>query len=183
MLNCKYSEKVWKYLNQSELWIYFLIFSLSGFWIWNFAIFPGSAIIGLDLGYFQNFLTFLNQAFKTLKFFHSGPTWVELWKFFGSFSNPVDLNWTLKIFWKFFNFVWFKLDFENFFNLFKPELIVWTLNFFLNMYTHMIELAYNCWTLLTLTNPTVLYLVDIPPSKVWTFNQNFFKIFYHTVTW
>ena len=28
-------------------------------------IFPGSAIFGLDLGYFQNFFTFLNQAFKT----------------------------------------------------------------------------------------------------------------------
>ena len=26
---------------------------------------PGSAIFGLDLGYFQNFFTFLNQAFKT----------------------------------------------------------------------------------------------------------------------
>ena len=65
MLNWKYFEKVWKYLSQSELWIYFLIFSLSGFWVWNFEIFPGSAIFGLDLGYFQNFFTFLNQAFKT----------------------------------------------------------------------------------------------------------------------
>ena len=151
MLNCKYSEKVWKYLSQSELWIYYLIFPFSGFW--NFEIFlPGSTIFGLDLGCFQNFSGISQPGICTLK----------LWNFF----TQVLLELNFEHFLNFFNLVWLKLDFENFLNFFKLSLIVIELWIFLNMYTHMIELVYNCWTLLILTNPTVLYLVDIPPSNV-----------------
>ena len=66
MLNWKYFEKFGNISTSLNFDIYFVIFfSLSGFWVWNFEIFPGSAIFGLDLGYFQNFFTFPNQAFKT----------------------------------------------------------------------------------------------------------------------
>ena len=153
MLNWKYFEKVWKYLSQSELWIYFLIFSLSGFWVWNFEIFPGSAISGLDLGYFQNFWHFSTRHLKLrnfftqvllelnfeifLKFFQTQLTWTGLWNFFEIFSTWFDWSWTLKIFWKFSNLYWLCLNFEFF---------SWTCtHIWLNLHT-TVEL---CWHLLT----------------------------------
>ena len=38
--------------------------------------------------------------------------------------------------------------------------------FFSSMSTYVFEFAYNYWTELLFTNPTALYLVDIPPSNV-----------------
>ena len=81
-----------------------------------------------------------------------------------------------EFFWSFFNIVGLRLDFEIYLNFFKTVLIefeLWIL--FLNMYTHMIELAYNCWTLLAFANPTVLHLVDIPLFKGLAIQSKFFQ--------
>ena len=166
MLNWKYFEKVWKYLRQYELRIYFLIFSLSGFWVWNFEMFSWFSHLWFGLRIFsKTFLHFSTSHLKLRNFFTQ--VLLELnKKIFEIFSNPVDLNWTLKIFLKFFQPCSIEVGlwevFENFSNLYWLSL---NFVFSLNMYTHMIELAYSCWTVLTFTNPIVLYLVDIPPSQ------------------
>ena len=145
----------------------FWFFSFSGFWIWNFEIFSWFSHLWFGLRIFSEFSgisqpgictlklfftqVLLELNFKSfLKFFQTQLTWTGLWKFFEIFSTLFDWSWMLKIFKFFSNLHWLWLNFEN----------------VLNMYTHMIELVYNCWTLLTFTNPTVLYLVYVPPSKV-----------------
>ena len=127
-----------------------------------------------------NFLT-RHLKLRNLFSFRSYLNWTL--KFFEIFSNPVDLNWTLKIFWIFFNLVWLELDFEIFWNFFQTQLVwtglwkffeicqtwidwVWTLFFSFSLSAYVFELAYIHWTALLFTNPTVLYLVDIPPSNV-----------------
>ena len=126
MLNCKYSGKVWKYLSHSELWIYFFIFSLSGFWIENFEIFPGSVIISLDLGYFQNILTFSTRHLK-------------LWNFFTQVL--IELN--FEIFLEFFKPSWLELDFEKFLKNFQFCLIEVGLWNFFEIFSNLNWLSLN----------------------------------------
>ena len=117
----------------------------------NLEIFSFRSYLNWTLKFFENFQTQLTWTglWKFVEIFSILFNWSWTLKFFEIFSNPVDLNWTLKIFW----------------NFFKPELIEFELCF-LNMFIHMFEFVYNYWTVLLYTNPTVLYLVDIPPSNV-----------------
>ena len=53
---------------------------------------------------------------------------------------------------------------------------------FLNLYIY----DWTCMQLLncmSLTNTTVLYLVDVPPSQVKVFSQIILNIFHHMVAW
>ena len=104
----------------------------------------------LDLGYFFN-------IFWNLTTGHS-----KLWNIFEIFFTQVLLESNLKKF--FFMLSWFELNFKNFWNVFKLVLIVIELwNFFELVYTY----DWTCMQLLNcipLTNTTVLYLVDVPPS-------------------
>ena len=152
MLYCKYSRKVWKYLSQSELQIYFLVF-IHWFLDLNFEIFSFFSHLWFGLRIFSEFFWHFTtrhlyfETFETLNFF----------------SLRSYLSWTLKIFWNFLKPSWLELDFEIFLKFFQPCVIEvelwkffeffqtctdcdWTLKIFLNMCTHMIELVYNCWT-------------------------------------
>ena len=189
MLNCKYSRKVWKYLRQSELQIYFLVF-IHWFLDLNFENFPCSAIFGLDLGYFQIFFWYFTTRhlyFETLNFF----TQVLL---------ELDFENCLKVFFK---PCWLYLDFEKILKIFQPCVIEvellkfvkffqtctdcdWTLKFFwteLNMCTHMIELVYNCWTTCHWLTQLYCTWLMLPLHKFRHSIKIFFKIFYHIVTW
>ena len=122
VLNCKYSRKVWKYLSQSELHIYFVIFFIRWFLnlkLWKFSLFSH---LWFGLRIFSEFSGISQPGICTLK----------LWIFFTRVLLELDFENFLKFFqtqltWK---------DFENFWK-FSNLYWLW-LNFeFLNLCTHM----------------------------------------------